>query len=206
MSVEISTVVPIVIKIAKRIYEADNDHFYGLQEQVSYGVIRTERFKAFDYEDELFIVKKIDEYRSDWTIKPFEPETKFWNATSNLPDHGTKTLECLFLASLFHDCGYEKVEAISKATGIPEDTLLAFFDDCFKILSEGYGASKKVTNPIYQALRCFGSLYHKIRKLIAIAILVSLISGCYSLQTEMENPTPPDIHWYGPYFPNGESK
>ena len=113
-----------------------------------------------------------------------------------MPDGGTKTLDALMRASLFHDCGYSKVEAISKATGVPEKVLLAFFDDCFKILAEGYGASKKATGPIYQALRLGGNLYHQVMKWFAL-ILILFICGCYTVRTEMESP-PPEIHWTAP--------
>ena len=198
ISISISTLTPIVYKLAKKVYEADNNHFYGLQYPVCYGIIQTDRFKAFDYEDDLLVVQKVDENRSQWWIKPFEPETKYWNATSNLPDHGTKSLECLFRASLFHDCGYSKVEAISKATGVPEKALFAFFDDCFKLLAEGYGAKKCVTNPIYQALRLGGNLYHKLMKVLGI-LLILLIAGCYTVRTQMESP-PPNIEWTGPVY------
>lgn len=203
--ISIKQLAPIVYNLAKDALEKDTNHFYGLTYDVDYGIIKTSRFKAFDYEDDLFLVQKVDEERSHWWIKAFSAETKFWDGTSNLPDGGTVSLDALFRASLFHDCGYEKVEDMSKATGIPEETLLAFFDDCFKILAEGYGASKKVTNPVYQALRSFGSLYHKIRKLLAIIIIVALVAGCYTVKTEMESP-PPTIEWTGPYFPNGGTK
>lgn len=190
---------PIIYKLAKDAYESDHDHWYGLTYNVCYGKVTTKRFKAFDYEDDLFLVEKVNEDTSIWWIKAFEPETHYWDGTSNLPDRGTKSLDALLRASLFHDCGYAKVEDISKATGIPEKDLLAFFDDCFKLLSEGYGASKKVTNPIYQVLRLGGSLYHKIMKLLALLTFLTLFQGCYSVQTHFEDPTPPEIHFTGPF-------
>jgi hypothetical protein len=106
-------------------------------------------------------------------------------------------LDALLRASVFHDVGYARVEAISKATGIPVKDLLAFFDDCLKLLAEGYGASKKLTNPVYQALRFGGSWYHKLMKLFAIA-LVLLTMGCYTVKTTMLDP-PPDIQYTGPF-------
>ncbi len=197
-SISLPTLAPIVYKFAKDALKKDNDHFYGLVYTVDYGVIKTERFAAFDYEDDLFLVQKVDENRSHWWLKNFDAEKQYWGGTSNLPDGGTKNLDCLFRASVFHDCGYSKVEAISKATGIPEKVLLAFFDDCFKILSEGYGASKKVTGPIYQALRLGGNLYHQIMKLFAV-LLILFLTGCYTVRTEMESP-PPNIEWTEPIF------
>lgn len=204
--IALSTVTPIIYKLAKKALQSDTDHWYGLTYPVDYGTIRTERFKAFDYEDDLFSVTKVGEDRSRWILKAFDPETKYWDGVSNLKDRGTVTLDALFRASVFHDCGYSKVEAISKATGIPEEVLLAFFDDCFKILAEGYGASKKFTNPIYQCLRFGGSLYHKLRKALAFLLTVAALSAvppgtmaCYSVKTEMEGP-PPDVSWVGPFF------
>lgn len=199
-TITLSTIAPIVYELAKNALSADTNHFYGLVYSVDYGIIETERFKAFDYEDDLFLVQKVDEDRAHWWLKNFSPETHYWDGTSNLPDKGTKSLDALFRASVFHDCGYSKAKAISEATGIPEEVLLAFFDDCFKILAEGYGASKKVTNPIYQALRIGGSIYHKIRRLLAVLLFVTLLaSGCYTVKTKMESP-PPDIEWTEPIF------
>lgn len=196
-SITLNSIAPIVYKFAKTIVEADTNHFYGLMYSVDYGVISTTRFKAFDYEDDVFLVRRIDDERSSWWLKDFDAEKKYWDGTSNLPDGGTKSLDALFRASVFHDCGYQKAKDISVATGIPEKVLLAFFDDCFKILSEGYGASKKVTGPIYQILRLGGGIYHKIRKLLGILFLCVLLSGCYSVKTKMESP-PPTIEWTGP--------
>ena len=202
-SISISSVAPIVYKLAKRAIDKDTNHFYGLQYTVCYGVISTKRFKAFDYEDDLFLVQKVDEGRSQWWLKNFEPETGYWDGTSNLPDGGTVSLDALFRASVFHDCGYSKAKAISEATGIPEDVLLAFFDDCFYILSKGYGAKERVAQPVYQALRAGGSLYHKIRKWLASAAVLlassCFLCGCYSVETEMES-GPPDLTWVGPIF------
>lgn len=203
-TISLSTIAPIVYKMAKDALAADTNHFYGLVYSVDYGIIKTERFKAFDYEDDLFLVQKIDEYRAHWWLKEFDPETHYWDGTSNLPDKGTKSLDALFRASVFHDCGYEKVAAISKATGIPQKALFAFFDDCFKILAEGYGASKKVTGPVYWALRTGGSIYHKIRSWLTVVLLSLLLCGCYSVKTEMESP-PPTIEWTEPIFTITES-
>ncbi len=197
-SVTLTTVAPIVYNFVKDALIEDNNHFYGLLYTVDYGIIKTDRFEAFDYEDDLFLIQKVDEHRSKWWIKSFDAKKKYWGGTSFLKDSGSKNLDCLFRASLFHDCGYSKVEALSKATGIPVKILFAFFDDCFKILSEGYGASKVVTNPIYQTLRFGGSIFHKVMKWLAI-ILVLVVSGCYTVQTEMEGP-PPEIHYNGPFI------
>lgn len=197
-AITLSTVAPIVYNFVKDALIEDNNHFYGLLYAVDYGIIKTDRFEAFDYEDDLFLIQKVDEHRSKWWIKSFDAKKKYWGGTSMLKDGGSKNLDCLFRASLFHDCGYSKVEAISKATGVPEKALFAFFDDCFKLLAEGYGAKKCITNPIYQALRLGGNLYHKIMKLFAV-LLILFLAGCYTIQTEMEGP-PPDIEWTGPIF------
>jgi len=196
-SISIAELAPIAYRLAKEAVEKDKSHWYGLQGPVDYGRIRTSRFPAFNYQDDVFLVEKVNEDTAHWWIQSFAPETHYWDGTSNLPDKGCKSLDALLRASVFHDCGYAKVEAISKATGIPEKDLLAFFDDCFKILAEGYGASKKVTNPVYQALRLGGSLYHKIMKLFAIA-LVLLTMGCYSVKTTLLDP-PPDFTFSGPF-------
>lgn len=199
-SVAVAKLAPIVYKFAKRAIEKDASSYYGLVYGVDYGVFKTDRFKAFDYEDDLFIVEKVDEERSHWWIKAFEPEKKYWNGTSCLPNGGTKTLDALMRASLWHDCGYSKYEAISKATGIPAEKLRAFFDDGFKILSDGYGANKTASNTVYQFLRLGGGVFHKLMKYLTAIILASiLLTGCYTVETEMEGP-PPEINWTGPFF------
>lgn len=196
-SLSLTEIAPIVYKMAKRAVEADKQHWYGLSSIVDYGRIQTSRFPAFNYKDELWLIEKVDDDTMHFWLQPFDPETKFFDGTSNLPDGGTKSLDSLFRAAIFHDCGYARVEAISKATGIPEKELLAFFDDCLKLLAEGYGASKKLTNPVYQALRFGGSIYHKVMKWFAL-ILVLLTCGCYSVKTTLLDP-PPDIHFTGPF-------
>lgn len=197
--ISLLTIAPIIYKFAKDALIKDNDHYYGLQFNCYYGSIKTDRFPAFDYEDDLFVVQRVNENTSQWWIKAFEPEKKYWGGTSNLPDGGTHTLDCLFRASLFHDCGYSKAEAISKATGIPVRDLLAFFDDCFKILSEGYGAKKAVTKPVHWFLRSGGYLYHQIMKLFAVIVLaLTIATGCYSVRVQMLD-DPPEVHWTGPF-------
>lgn len=193
----IGQITPVLYKLAKDAVEADHDHYYGLVGTVDYGRIQTTRFPAFSYKDEVWLIEKVNDDTMHFWLQGFEPESKLWDGTSNLPDGGTKSLDCLFRASLFHDCFYAKVEDISKATGIPESKLLAFADDVLKLLAEGYGASKKVTNPVYQALRLGGSLYHKVMKLFAIA-LVLLTMGCYSVKTTLLDP-PPDFTFTGPF-------
>lgn len=193
----VGEVAPIVYKLAKKAIEADHDHHYGLIGTVDYGRIQTSRFPAFNYKDEVWLIEKVNDDTMHFWLQGFEPESKLWDGTSWLKDRGTKSLDALLRASVFHDCFYAKVEDISKATGIPESKLLAFADDVLKLLAEGYGASKKVTNPVYQALRLGGSLYHKIMKLFAIA-LVLLTMGCYSVKTQLLDP-PPDFTFSGPF-------
>lgn len=192
-----SSIVPIVYKLAKDAIAADHDHYYGLVGPVDYGRIQTTRFPAFNYKDEVWLIEKVNDDTMHFWLQGFEPESKLWDGTSCMPDRGCKSLDALLKASVFHDCFYAKVEDISKATGIPESKLLAFADDVLKLLADGYGASKKVTNPIYQALRLGGSLYHKIMKLFAV-VLVLLTMGCYSVKTTLLDP-PPDIQYTGPF-------
>jgi len=200
----VQTLISVAPKVAPIIYdilEKDGNHEYGLQYNVDYGVIRTTHFKAFDYIDDVLVVERVDDERSHWWIKSFKPGNGLWDGTSLLPDKGKigfLDFNALFKASVFHDVLYKKAEAISKATGIPVEKILAFADDMLKILSEGYGASKKMTGPVHTLVRFGGSLYHKIKKLLVLALLLSLC-GCYTVQTEMEGP-PPDIEWTGPFF------
>jgi hypothetical protein len=152
------------------------------------------------------LVEKIDNERSHWWFKEFQPGKGYWDGTSLLPDkgkYGFLNFDALFKASLFHDVTYKKAEAISKATGIPVEKILAFADDMLKILAEGYGAKKSFTTPIHTIVRFGGSLYHKIKKYLSVIVIAFLcygLIGCYSVQTEMENQNPPDIHWIGPVF------
>ena len=196
-SISLTEIAPIIYKMAKEAIEKDHDHWYGLVGPVDYGRIKTSRFPAFNYQDDFLLVEKVNEDTSHWWLKSFDPESKIWDGTSNLPDKGCKSLDALFRASVFHDVGYARVEAISKATGIPVKDLLAFFDDCLKLLAEGYGASKKLTNPVYQALRLGGSIYHKVMKWFAL-ILVLLTVGCYTVKTTILD-GPPDIEFTGPF-------
>ena len=191
------------------VLEKDGNHEYGLKYPVDYGTIRTEHFPAFDYEDEVLCVTKVDESHSRWIIKDFEAGHGYFDGTSLMPDKGRFWIfdfDAIFKAACFHDVVYKQAEKISKATGIPVEKILAFADDMWKILAEGYGASKKVTNPIYQCLRFGGSLYHKLRKVLAFLLTVAALSAvppgtvaCYSVKTEMEGP-PPDISWVGPFY------
>lgn len=200
----VQTLISVAPKVAPIIYdilEKDGNHEYGLKYNVDYGVIRTMHFKAFDYIDDVIVVEKVDEERSHWWFKAFEPGKGYWDGTSLLPDKGKigfLNFDALFKASVFHDVIYKKAEAISKATGIPVEKILAFADDMLKILAEGYGASKKMTGPVHTLVRFGGSLYHNIKKLFLIALLLSLC-GCYTIKTEMESP-PPEIHYVGPMF------
>ena len=191
-------IAPVVYSLVREAVESDHDHWYGLTYNLNFGKIRTSRFKAFDYEDDLWLVERVSDDTSIWWLKSFAPETHYWDGTSNLPDKGTKSLDAMLKASVFHDCGYAKVEAMSKATGIPEKDLLAFFDDCFKLLSEGYGASKKVTGPVYQILRIGGSLYHRLMKWLAAFLVLLTSAGCCSVQTELLD-EPPDFTFSGPF-------
>ena len=201
-----STLITVIPKLAPIVYEVlekDGNHEYGLKYNVDYGVIRTTHFKAFDYIDDVIVVERVDDERSHWWLKAFEPGKGYWDGTSLLPDSGKVAFldfNALFKASVFHDVVYKKAEDISKATGIPVEKILAFADDMLKILADGYGASKKMTTPIHWLVRTGGSLYHKIKKLICIIISVSIISflaGCYSIETQMES-DPPEIQWTGP--------
>ena len=200
------TVVPKLAPIVYSVIEKDGNHEYGLQYCVDYGIIRTTHFPAFDYEDDVLLVQKVDNERSHWWIKEFQPGKGYWDGTSLLPDkgkYGFLNFDALFKASLLHDVTYKKAEAISKATGIPVEKILAFADDMLKILAEGYGAKKTMTNTIHTIVRFGGSLYHKIKKYLSVVVVASLCNcliGCYSVQTEMENQNPPDIHWIGPVF------
>ena len=197
---------PELVPIVYDILEKDGNHEYGLQYNVDYGVIRTTHFKAFDYIDDVIVVQKVDEERSHWWFKAFEPGKGYWDGTSLLPDKGKigfLNFDALFKASLFHDVVYKKAEAISKATGIPVAKILAFADDMLKILGNGYGATNILTDPIHTIVRFGGSLYHKIKKYLSVVVVAFLCNGligCYSIQTEMENENPPDIHWIGPVF------
>lgn len=197
------TVVPKLAPIVYSVIEKDGNHEYGLQYCVDYGIIRTTHFPAFDYEDDVLLVEKIDNERSHWWFKEFQPGKGYWDGTSLLPDkgkYGFLNFDALFKASLFHDVTYKKAEAISKATGIPVEKILAFADDMLKILAEGYGAKKSFTTPIHTIVRSCGMLYHKIKKYLFLAIATMLLcSGCYSIKTQMEAP-PPEIYPTEPYF------
>lgn len=198
-SITINELAPIVYKLAKEAIEKDHDHWYGLQGPVDYGRIKTSRFPAFNYQDDFLLVEKVNEDTSHWWLKSFDPESKIWDGTSNLPDKGCKSLDALFRASVFHDVGYARVEAISKATGIPVKDLLAFFDDCLKLLAEGYGAKKAVTGPVYHALRFGGSLYHKLMKLFGILVFaIFFVTGCYAVKTQLLD-EPPQYIFTGPF-------
>lgn len=198
-SLSLTEIAPIVYKMAKDAIEKDHDHWYGLQGPVDYGRIQTSRFPAFNYQDDFLLVEKVDEDTSHWWLKSFDPESKIWDGTSNLPDKGCKSLDALLRASVFHDVGYARVEAISKATGIPVKDLLAFFDDCLKLLAEGYGAKKSVTTPVYQALRFGGSWYHKLMKLFGVLVFaLFFITGCYTVKTQLLD-EPPDYIFSGPF-------
>ncbi len=193
---------PIVYKAVDALKQ-DQNHCYGLMHSVDYGVIKTTHFAAFDYNDDFLLVEKVDENRAHWWLKAFSPDSGIWDGTSLLPDGGTVDFDALFKASVFHDVGYQRAEAISKATGVPVEVLLAFFDDCLRILAKQYGAKESTSKGVWWLTRFGGAFYHRIKRLIgviSIAALMALTVGCYTLQTEIENDTPPTIDWTGPFI------
>ena len=189
---------PIVYEKIKDALYQDSHHWYGVVHPVDYGVIKTERFRPFDFINDALCIEKVDEQRIHLWVKAFDASKKWWDGTSCLPDKGTKDLDALFKASLIHDLIYQFVEDLAKAAGCKEEDMLAFADDLLKIYAVGYGASPKIVNPIYQLLRFGGSMYHKIHKIFAI-VAVLLLTGCYTVKTTVEDP-PPDISWIGPFF------
>lgn len=191
-------VVPVVISLAKKAIEADQNHWYGLQYNVDYGVFKTSHFKGFDFINDYLVVEKVDDERVHIWIKSFPPEAKIWDGTSLLPDKGTKDLDALMKASLFHDVWYQYLEDLAKAADSTVGAMQAFADDVLKILGVGYGAKKSFIEPIYQVLRFGGTLYHKVKKLLALIALALFVSGCYTVHTTMESP-PPEIHFTGPF-------
>lgn len=199
------SVIPKLVPLVYDVIEKDGNHEYGLKYNADYGVIRTTHFKAFDYIDNLLVVEKVDDERSHWWIKSFEPGKGYFDGTSLMPDKGKFWIfdfDALFKAALFHDCVYKKAEDISKATGVPVDKILAFADDMLKILADGYGAKKSITSPIHQLVRFGGLIYHKVKKILEVILIVlsiSLINGCYTIRTEMLN-DPPDIQITEPIF------
>lgn len=180
------TSVPIIVagRILAKVIESDHDHWYGLSAPVDYGEITTDRFPAFDYSDDFLDFRRLSPNSFNFSLKAFDPSAKVWDGTSNLPDHGTATLDALFKASVGHDVIYSRASAISRATGIPEADILAFADDFFKLSADGYGASKKVTKGIWRVLRFLGPLYHRIMKFFAVLLILSSVlavpSGCTS--------------------------
>lgn len=207
----VQTLISIAPKVAPIVFdvlESDQNHWYGNQFNVDYGIIRTTHFEAFDYEDDFLFVERIDKERSHWWIKSFKPETKIWDGSSLALDKGKiwfLDFNALFKASLAHDVIYQRSDAISEATGIPVDKILAFADDLLKILADGYGASHKMTTPLHKILRFGGSIYHKLKKIVGCIVLVLLCSGCYSIKTQMESP-PPEIFPTEPYFEANRQK
>lgn len=192
----------ISLKLTPLVYDVlqkDGDHEYGLKEDVPYGVIHTKHFPAFDYEDDVLKVTKVSKWRSRWLIKSFEPGQGLFDGTSLLPDKGTRSLDAIFKAALFHDVVYKRVEAISKATGIPQDKIFAFADDVFKLLADGYGADKRLTSVIHTLVRFGGSLYHKVMKALALLTILLGSSSCYTIQTELEDPPPQNLQITGPF-------
>lgn len=200
---------PIVYKAVSEALRQDQNHSYGLMFSVDYGIIKTTHFQAFSYEDDYLLVEKVDGFRSHWWLKAFSPESGVWDGTSLLPDKGTTDFDALFKASVFHDVVYKRAEAISEVTGIPVAKILAFADDCLRILAKQYGAKEITSKSVWWLTRFGGSLYHKIKRwvsVIAIAALTALIVGCYTLQTEIENDTPPTIEWTGPFITEGQQQ
>ena len=191
-------IIPIVYKLAHTAIEADQNHWYGLEHNVDYGVFKTSHFKGFSFINEFLVVEKVDEERIHVLIKAFPPESKIWDGTSILPDKGTKNLDALMKASLFHDVWYEFMEDLAKAANCRATNVQAFADDVLKILGVGYGAKKSFIKPIYQILRFGGTFYHKIKKTLILVALTLFIGGCYSVKTEMEI-EPPEIHFTGPF-------
>lgn len=191
--------IPVVVGMVREALEKDANHWYGLQYNVDYGVFRTSHFKGFDFINDYLVVEKVDDERIHVWIKSFPPEAKIWDGTSLLPDKGTKDLEALLKASLFHDVWYQFLEDLAKAADANVGAMQAFADDVLKILGIGYGARKSFLEPIYQVLRFGGTLYHKVKKVVGIIALAFLAGGCYTVKTTMENPNPPEIHFTGPF-------
>jgi hypothetical protein len=96
------------------------------------------------------------------------------------------------------------MKAISEKTGVPIAALQAFADDMLKILADGYGAKKSVTSPIHWLVRTGGMLYHRLKGVIGLLVLL-MLSGCYTIRTEMESP-PPEIYPTEPYYGQNSSR
>lgn len=193
------------IKIRSTI-KKDQNHWYTLSEPVYYIGIATEHFAPFYYEDEVLYIepqnKKTPDgkLKFDIVVKPFTWETHFWDGTSLLPDKGNKTLDALFRASLLHDVIYERVEQISKTTGIPVKCLLAFADDCLKLVADYNEANPFLTRIVHSITRFGGSIYHKLKKLLIVPLVLTISSNlaCYSIQTTIDE-IPTQINYSGPY-------
>ena len=107
---------PLVYDVLKR----DSNHEYGLKCNADYGIIRTTHFKAFDYIDDLLVVEKVDDERSHWWIKSFEPGKGYFDGTSLLPDkgkYGPLDFDALFKAACFHDCVYKEYKGSVRRYG-----------------------------------------------------------------------------------------
>lgn len=193
---------PTLTPLVYNVLEKDGNHEYGLKYPADYGIIRTGHFPAFNYEDDVLLVTKVDADRSRWIIKAFEPGKGLFDGTSLLPDKGKfgfLDFDALLKAACFHDVVYKLSDAISEATGIPVKCILAFADDMLALLAEGYGAKKTMTRPIHWLVRVGGSIYHKVKKLLPV-LLLTFCPGCFSLDTEMESPSPPEVQITGPFF------
>lgn len=174
--------------------EKDNDHKYVLQQDLAFRGISTKHFQPFDYSDDILEFKKRPDGKFDLTLKA---GGDIYDGTSMLPDHGTKTLTALLKAHFVHDAIYEQSTKISNATGVPMQKLLAFADDCLKLTADFFGASKTATGAIHSILRTFGSLYHKVHRLIFVVLLSIFVAGCYSIQTTIDE-FPADVEYVGP--------
>lgn len=186
----------ITAKYLEKVIDKDQNHRYILKDDVAYRGISTEHFPPFDYEDEYIKFTKTSPTTFDVILKA---GGDIYDGTSLLPDKGTKTLDALFRAHFIHDAIYERAKAICEATGVPMSCLFAFADDCLKIIADAEGANKAATSTVHTLVRSLGMLYHKLKSVIAVIILCTLVAGCYTIRTTIAE-LPEKIEYEGPIF------
>lgn len=180
-----------LIKLGKKAYEMlkeDQNNRYSLLEPITYPPMKCDMFfSAFQYEDDYLKIDAIDESHIQITIKPFDGnKVNCWDGVSLWPDDDLPML----YGSLLHDMLYWDMKLIAASTGKEEYDIRHFADVAFANLVQAYGGNKTKTRLVYTALRAFGGLYHKIKDMLLIMLVVSLMGCSYPTIIDDVPPNP----------------
>ena len=177
-----------IIQAARKIqaaYERDKSARYGLREPlVLPGVkCRAVGVAPFAWDGPLVRVDPDETGETvTITVRPYSADSGVCDGCSLAPD-----LRGCIEAALFHDPWYAEMDAMAAGTGVPIADIRRLGDAVFGALCAAYGAPGPIARVYYTAVRWFGSVFHRARKRLSLALAVAAAfalagcSGCLSI-------------------------